>query len=147
MSQNVEESAEQCKKNKWFEVECSIEALGMTKDVVEASLRHHIDKLDHVKNVRVTETKFQETLEVDKPLKNIEKAFSQIVTVKFFAKNLHTLMHVVTLYGPSAIEILGPQSKDIEMGEIQDIANSLASLVHQFAAAGAGGIVMTPEKN
>jgi len=51
------------------------------------------------------------------------------------------------LYGPSAIEVLSPPNKQVSAGEIQNIVNTLAGLLHQFAAAGAGGIVITPSGN
>jgi hypothetical protein len=79
-------------------------------------------------------------------MKNVEEAYSQIAKVKFFAKNLSVLISVVMTYGPSAIEILGPDKKEMKINEVQNIVNLLAGVVHQFAAAGVGGIIITPDK-
>ena len=49
-------------------------------------------------------------------------------------------------YGPSSVEIIGPDKKEISVAETQDIVNLLAGVVHQFAAAGVGGIIITPDK-
>lgn len=134
------------KKEKWFDVWFNIEVLGVNEDVVTSSLKKHVEKMSRVKDVFVYEKEFKPAEKVKNPLKNIEEAYSQVVSVKFFVKRLSTLLNVVLTYGPSSIEILGPDRKDIEIGEVQDIANVLAGLVHQFAAAGAGGIVITPDE-
>ena len=55
------------------------------------------------------------------------------------------LLNAVMTYGPSAIEIVGPNKEEIDISEMQNVANTLAGVVHQFAAAGIGGIVITPK--
>ena len=134
------------RKEKWFEVWFNIEALAVSRDVVESALNKHVEKMKGVRDIFIYEITFSEIIKVDKPMKNIEEAYSQIVKVKFFVKTLSTLMSVVMTYGPSSIEILGPDKKDISVAETQDIVNLLAGIVHQFAAAGVGGIVITPDK-
>jgi len=34
----------------------------------------------------------------------------------------------------------------MKIDEVQNIANLLAGVIHQFAAAGVGGIIITPDK-
>ncbi len=134
------------RKEKWFEVWFSIEALAVDKEVVENALKKHVEKMKAIKDVFVYETDFSEIIKVEKPMKNVEEAYSQVARVRFFAKTLSLLISVVMTYGPSSIEIISPDKKDISIAEIQDIANLLAGIVHQFAAAGVGGIVITPDK-
>jgi hypothetical protein len=134
------------KKENWFDVWFSIEALGIREEVVIDALKNHIEKMAHVKDVFVYEKAFKDVRRVENPLKDVKEAYSQVVNVKFFVKNLSTLLNVVLTYGPSSIEVMGPGRKDIDASEVQDIANVLAGLVHQFAAAGAGGIVITPQE-
>jgi len=93
----------------------------------------------------VFEAQFSETTKVDNPMKGVAEAYSQIVNVKLFVKNLLSLMNIVMVYGPSSIEIMGPDSKKVDMSEMQNIVNNVAGIVHQFAAAGVGGIVITPK--
>ncbi|MEM7819433.1 MAG: hypothetical protein QXD48_01230 [Candidatus Aenigmatarchaeota archaeon] len=133
------------RKEEWFEVWFSIEALGTTKEIVEESLKTHIEKMKNVKGAFVYDTKFYDIQKVENPIKNVKEGYSQVVEIKFFVKNLITLLNMVMVYGPSAIEILGPKKKNIEISEIQNIANMLAGIVHQFAAAGVGGIIITPK--
>jgi hypothetical protein len=134
------------KRDNWYDVFFAIEALGLTEEVVSSSLKRHTEKLSHVKDLFVYEQEFTGTDKIKNPMKNVEEAYVQVVRIKFFVKDLATLLRVVLTYGPSAVEIMGPRKKDIAMGEIQDISNILAGLVHQFAAAGAGGIIITPEE-
>ena len=75
-----------------------------------------------------------------------QEAYSQVVELKLFAKDLPALVNTVILYGPSAIEIIGPNNKKVSAEEMQNLTNIVAGVVHQFAAAGVGGIVLTPDR-
>jgi hypothetical protein len=97
--------------------------------------------------VLIEKTEFHSVQEVKNPPKPLKRGWSQIVNVTLLTKDLYSLVQTVMLYGPSAIEILSPPNKQVSAGEIQNIVNTLAGLLHQFAAAGAGGIVITPSGN
>ena len=144
---DIKDEISRRKREKWFDAAFAIEVLGINEDVAKSSLEKHVEKMSHVKDMFVYEKKFMEIKRVQNPMKGVEEAYSQVVNVKFLVKKLSTLLNVVLAYGPSSVEILGPEKKDIDIGEIQDVSNVLAGLVHQFAAAGAGGIVITPEEN
>lgn len=143
---DVKEQVAKYKKDRWFDVAFSIEVLAITKEVADDSLDKHIKKLSEENGVLVYETSYRDAIRVEKPLRDIQEAYSKVVNMRLLIKNLSVLMHVVVLYGPSSIEVLGPGKKEIELGEVQHVANNLASIVHQFAAAGVGGIVITPER-
>ena len=134
------------KKENWFEVLFAIEALGVTEEVVVDSLKKHVEKLSHVKDVFVYDRQFTYAQNVKNPLQNVPEAYSQVVNVKFFVKDIATLINVVLTYGPSSVEILGPNKKEVSASELQNVANGLAGVVHMFAAAGIGGIVITPDE-
>jgi len=134
------------RKEEWIDVIFHIEAMAVKKDVVESALKQLIENMGHSEDVMIYETNFGKILEVKNPPKNVEKAFSQIVEVRFMVKNVIGLISLATLYGPSSVEILGPDRKSIGMEEMQGLANSVAGLVHQFAQAGIGGLVITPNK-
>lgn len=144
--EKLEEAIKKKRKDNWIEAWFAIEALAVDKGVVESSLRDHVEKLSKVKEVFVYEKKFSEIKKVENPIKGIKEAFSQIVELKLFVKDVFSLINIVIVYGPSSVEIIGPKNKEIKVEEIQRIANVLAGLVHQFASAGIGGIVITPEK-
>lgn len=147
MDESIKEEIKKKRKDNWFELLFSIEALAVNQEVVESSLQEHVNKIKKTENVFVYETNFYETKEVEKPFKNVEKAYSQIVSMKLFIKDLFTLLNTVILFGPSSIEVLGPDKKEISLSEVQNVANQIAGLVHQFAAAGLGGmLIMAPKK-
>ncbi len=140
------EQIDKKRKEKWFELMFTIEALAIEKEIVEKSLKTHVEKLNNVKNVFVYETEFLDTIKVEKPLKNVEEAHSSIVKLKLFIRDLPSLIHVVMAYGPSSVEVIGPKKIEVDLYQIQDITNLLSGIVHQFAAAGVGGIIITPDK-
>ena len=143
---DLAEQIKEKRKEKWFDVWFSIEALAVEKSVVENALAAHVEKRGDIRDILIYEKEFSETIKVENPMKNVAEAYSQIAKVKFFAKSLTTLISVVLTYGPSAVEILGPDRHEMKIDEVQGIANLLAGVVHQFAAAGVGGIIITPDK-
>jgi hypothetical protein len=137
----VKEFADQ----KWMQVEFTFEVLAMNDLLVKKSLKEHVEKFTSVKGVYVFEKEFSEVEEIENPLPHIERAFSQIVTIKAMVRDLKTLIAISISYGPSSIEVLEPRKLDINIGEVQDVANMVSGIIHQIAAAGLGGIVATPK--
>ncbi|MBI4895633.1 MAG: hypothetical protein HY831_04025 [Candidatus Aenigmarchaeota archaeon] len=136
------------RKKELIEVWFAIEAVGVTKEAIEDSMKNHISKLEKVSEMQIYDKVFRpiEKLEDISFLpKNITEAWSQVVELKFFVKKFDDLINIIYVYGPSAVEVLGPESKKISIQEMQDISNTLAGLLHQFAAAGVGGVVITPK--
>ena len=140
------EEIDKKRKEKWYEAIFMIEALGIEKEVVKNALERHLDKMSQVRNVYIFEKAFGEIQKVENPMKDVKEAYSQIVETKLLVKDLFTLLSVVLVYGPSSVEIIGPEKKEINIDEVQNVSNILAGIVHQFAAAGAGGIVISPDK-
>jgi hypothetical protein len=141
--ENVKEEINRKKEENWIDTWFAIETLAVDKEIVENALKRHIEKLAKAPGVFVYASKYSETEKVENPLKNVKEAFSQVAEVKLFIKNVPTLINIVLMYGPSSVEILGPNNKDIKINEMQDVANLLAGLVHQFASAGVGGVVIS----
>ena len=134
------------RKDGWIEAWFAIEALAVDKETTVAALKNHAEKLSNAKDTLVYETKFSEATRVENPLPNVKEGYSQVVEVKLFVKNIYAMINVVVLYGPSSIEILGPAKKEAKLDELQSLCNLLSGLLHQFAAQGAGGIVISPGK-
>ena len=144
--EKLEEEIKKKRKDNWIEAWFAIEALAAESGVVEASLKRHVEKLLGARDVLLYDKKFSEIKRVENPMKNIKQGFSQIAELKLLVKDIFTLINIVIVYGPSSVEIISPSSKEMKIEEIQRIANVLAGLVHKFAAAGVGGIIITPEK-
>ena len=148
MDEDKRDKINELKKKQWLEVWVAIEAVAGKKDVVEESLKNHIAKIERVPNVYVYDKIIREAEKIEDISflpKDVTEAWSQVVELKFFIKKFSDLINMIYMYGPSAIEILGPDSREIKLDEMQDIANTLAGLMHQCAAAGVGGIVITPK--
>ncbi len=143
---DLKEEVSNRKKDKWIEAWFAIEALGIEKDKTEEALTFHIEKLKNTKDTLVFEIAFKEITKAENPIKDVKEAYSQIVDVKLMVKNIYTLFILTMLYGPSSIEILSPEKIELNMDEIQDTTNLIAGVIHQFASAGVGGIVITPGK-
>ena len=143
---SMQDHIKEKRKEKWFEALFVIEALAIEKDIVEKSMKAHVEKMEKLRDVLVYETNYLDVIKVEKPMKDIEEAYSQVVKVRFFAKNLVILLSMVMAYGPSSVEILGPDKHEIKAEEAQNVSNLLAGVVHQFAAAGLGGMIITPDK-
>lgn len=141
----MEEEIKKKRKEQWIEAWFAIEALATSKETVENALKTHVENLGHAKDTFVYDKKLSEIKHVENPLKDVAEGFSQVAEIKLFAKNVFALVSLVLLYGPSSIEILSPNEKEINISELQDMCNLLAGLMHQFAAAGVGGMVITPK--
>jgi hypothetical protein len=144
MTDEKKEEIRKKQKEKWFDVWFAIEAVSMDKGTLENALKTHIEKLSAAKNTYVYDVKYHELKDIDNPVKGVEKAHTQVADVKLFVKDLLSLVNIIMLYGPSAIEIIGPDRKEIHLEEVQRIANTIAGIMHQFAAAGVGGMIIKP---
>ena len=79
---------------------------------------------------------------VEKPFKNVDIAYSYIVEVEFVAQSFERLVWAVMTFCPSSIEILEPENMKLDMGDAQNVLNSISDIIHRFAAMGIGGIVV-----
>lgn len=120
----------------WFDV------LAITKEAAEESLKEHVNKLKKIENCLVIKEKYEETIEQEKPLPKIDKAYSKAVEVELLTKDLETLLQIVIFFAPSAVEVIEPKEYKIKAGTIQTLMNTVADLLHRFAAQGVGGVVI-----
>ncbi|MBI5332859.1 MAG: hypothetical protein HZB65_04755 [Candidatus Aenigmarchaeota archaeon] len=145
MNEETKDKINELKKKGWLDVWFAFDVLGVNQEIVEQSLGNHISKLEKLSVVFIYNKEFKTAEKVETPPKGVEEAWSKVIELKLFIKSFTDLINIIYLYGPSAIEILSPNSKELKLEELQDIANTMAGLMHQFAAAGAGGIVITPK--
>jgi len=129
-------------KEGWIKAWFAIEVMGSSKEITENALKNHIEKMSRAKDLLILDKRFLDIEKIETKDKNFKEAYSQVVEVTLLIKDLFSLIVAVVLYGPSAIEILEPKEKKIKIDEIQNISNFIAGLMHQFAQAGPGGIVI-----
>jgi hypothetical protein len=129
----------------WIRVWAAIEVMAVNKDVTKKALKKHLEKLKKEKGIHIFKEKFDKIEKVEHPPRNIKEAYSQVVEIEFIIDGIRNLVHFVFLYGPSAVEILEPSTIKSKIGEVQDMLNTIATIIHQYAARGVGGIVVSPK--
>ena len=140
--ENVPEDVKRKVKDGWIRSWMMIEVLAVTEEAAKTALEKHIKKMGREKRTIIYNKKFHEIKKVEKPLPNIEKAYSHVAELELVTQAYDQLIYLVMNYGPSSIEILEPEKLKIGMGEAQSILNSIAEMIHKFVAAGIGGIVI-----
>lgn len=139
----LDEEVKKRMKDGWIKVGFMIEAMAISGEAVESALKKHVEKMEKEKGVLIIKKDFKPNTEVEKPLPNIEKGYSQVVDVELVAESFDKLVYMSMNYGPSAIEILEPDKITLDFGEAQGILNSIASIMHTFAAMRGGGVLVS----
>lgn len=141
-NENVQEKIEKgwILSRMWFEV------MAVDKKITKKSLAEHVKKLKAMQDTKIVEEKFESVKSVDNPPKGIEKAFTQIVEEQVLTKNIETLLLLVMMFAPSGVEVIEPKEMKIGIDTLQTIMNSVADMMHRFAASGVGGIVISGAK-
>lgn len=140
------EETEEKTKEGWIKAWMMFEVLAINEDTTKKSLEGLLNRLDDDGRIKLYKKEFGEIKEVEKPIKNIEKGYSLTSEIELVSKNFDNLVQVVIEFGPSAIEILEPSKIGIDAGEAQIILNTVSHVMHQFAAAGTGGMVLVRGK-
>jgi hypothetical protein len=135
-----EESDEKVREG-WIRAWMMFEVLAVNEETTKRSLETLINKLDKDVRVKIYNKSFGDIKRVERPMPNIELGYSLTCEVELISKKFDNLVQIVTEYGPSAIELLEPSKIGLDIGEGQSILNSISKMMHDFAAAGAGGIV------
>lgn len=125
----------------WLRVWMMFEVLAINEKTTRESLESLMNRLEKDSRVKMYKKEFGEIKKVEKPLPNIDYGCSLTCEVELISKKFDDLVQIVIEYGPSAIELLEPLKFNINAGEAQAVLNSISQIMHDFAAAGAGGIV------
>lgn len=138
----TKESADEKVSGGWIRAWLAFEALAVKEDITRDTLNHLLNKLDNDNRVKLYKKDFGNAVRRDKPVKGVDFGYSCTAEVEIVAKNLENLIQIVMEYGPSSIEVLAPSMISIGTGEAQNIINQVAAMMHSFAQAGVGGIVV-----
>lgn len=137
----LEEGINEKIKEGWLKAWMMFEVLAINEKVTKESLESLMNKLEKDSRIKMYKKEFGEIKKVEKPLPNIEFGYSLTCEIELISKKFDNLVQIAIEYGPSAIELLEPSKLNINAGEAQAILTSISQLIHNFAAAGAGGIV------
>ncbi|MDD5416389.1 MAG: hypothetical protein PHU12_00255 [Candidatus Aenigmarchaeota archaeon] len=130
----------------WIRAWFAFEVLAGKESKAKSALTELMDKLDHDGRVKLYKKDFSEIKEIKKPIKDIEVGYSMACDIELIANRFEDLIKVVIEYGPSASEILEPANLEMKVGEAQGVLNTVSQMMHRFAAAGLGGIVVLGKK-
>jgi hypothetical protein len=137
----IKQEADEKVREGWLRASMIFEVLAINEKTTKDSLEELINRIEKDNRIKLYKKEFGEIRKVEKPLPNIEFGYSLTCDIELISKKLDDLAQVVSEYGPSAIELLEPLKLNINAGEAQTILNLISSIMHEFAAAGAGGIV------
>jgi hypothetical protein len=142
MDEKVAERVEKRIKDGWIKSTMMIEVLAVTEKAARNSLKKHVEKMEKEDKVMIYRKDFKKVDKVEEPLPNIPEAYSTVVELELLTQNYDKLVYMIMSYAPSSVEILEPKNIKLDMGEAQGILNSIAELIHKFAAAGIGGVII-----
>lgn len=129
-------------KDGWIRNIMIIEVLASSEEAAKKSLEDHVSKMEKEKNVMIINRSYNDVKKVDNPHPTLDVGYSYIVELETIMKNLEMLIYVSMTYAPSSIEIIEPDKLNIDIGEAQAILNSVAEMIHKFAAVGIGGVII-----
>jgi hypothetical protein len=124
----------------------AFEVLSGKEEMTKKSLTEHLEKLDNLKGVKLYKKQFSDVKRVEKPLRGLEVGFSYVCESEFIVKDMEELISVVLNFGPSSLEILEPKEIKLNVSKAQAVVDLVASVMHRYAAAGLGGIVVAGAK-
>lgn len=144
MDNKTKEKADKKMKEGWIRAWMMIECMAINPEAAKSALETHVRKMGKENKIIIYKQDFKKIQELEKPLrgKNIDKAYSLVVEIEMVSETFEKLIYLVMNYAPSALEILEPENLKIDAGEAQGILNSISDLMHTFAAAGVGGVVV-----
>lgn len=130
----------------WIHAKMFFEVLAVNEETTKESLRKHIDTMKKMENFKIVSEKLGDIVKVEKPPKKFKEAYSQIAEVDVVVSNLENLLYSVIFFGPSSIEIVEPKEYTLDQTGAQAMMNAVAEIMHRYAAAGTGGIVISTKK-
>jgi len=132
----------------WIHARLYFEVLGADPEVAKKSLKDHLSTVKKMDKIKIVSERYEEVEKLAEPPKKFKgkEAYSQFVEVEAVVSSVENLLYAVVFFGPSSVEIIGPKEMKIKLEEAQSMANAMAEVMHRYAAAGAGGIVINTKR-
>jgi len=119
------------------------EAVGAEKEGVVKSLDNHIENIESEKGVEITEIEKEQATEIENPHESLEKGYSQLIEMRADFESFQKVVESVINYGPTYVQMEGPDKYELDLRESQDTLQSVANTMHQYAQMGAGGVLIS----
>ncbi len=142
-----EEKAQELMDKGWIKSWMLFEVQAVTKDVLKKAIKNHISKIKKEKGVKIVNEKLSDFNELEASAllkqKGVDKVYSVVAELIVVYKDFEILTNNVINYGPSAVEILGPEKITLRMRDAQNVLASIADMMHKYALAGRGGVIIS----
>ncbi|MBU4246552.1 MAG: hypothetical protein ABIF85_02550 [Nanoarchaeota archaeon] len=143
----ISEEEQKLLENGWIKTWLLFEVVAVKKEVAESALKEHIGKLKKEAAIKVIDENFT-SIDLVEPAEHLKaqgitETWSQIVEIIVCAKDFEALMNMVVTYAPTAVEIMAPAKITLDMRSAQNALATVADMIHKFAAAGIGGMLIS----
>lgn len=119
------------------------EALAADEEGLEEAMDDHVEKLKSEDDLEIVELQRDDITEVKDPHPQLDKGYSTVVEVKAKVERFSKAVSVTLNYGPTYVQIEGPEKFELDMKDAQDSLQRVADTMHQYAQQGAGGVVVS----
>lgn len=121
------------------------EAVGAEEQAVEESINDHINAMETEDDIEITKREEGDTEEVKDPHPGLEKGYSKVLELEADFESFQKAIESVINYGPTYVQIEGPDNFEMGLKEAQETLQSVATTMHQYAQMGAGGVLISRE--
>ncbi len=131
----------------WIKALLIFDTQAVKKEAVKELLKGHLEKMRKLESIKIAEEKFS-SVEKTEPVpqikeRGITEVYSQVLEVVVLAKDFEALVNLAISFGPTAIEILEPETITLTIRQAQNSLLSMVEIMHMFASAGVGGFVLS----
>ncbi|MFB6190148.1 MAG: hypothetical protein ABEJ91_01110 [Candidatus Nanohaloarchaea archaeon] len=119
------------------------EAVAPDRDSLKESLEEHIEMLETEDDIEIIESEIDEVSEVKDPHPGLDKGYSQVAEIRVEVEGFDRAIETVVNYGPTYVQIEGPEKYEMSMREMQDSLQNVANTMHQYAQMGPGGVLIS----
>ncbi len=119
------------------------EAVAADKQTVEDSMENHVDLLEEENGVQILSLEKEDIKEVENPHPTLDTGFSQVIETQVEAEDFARAVKLVINYGPTYVQIEGPDPIEMNLKESQQALQEVANIMHQYAQQGAGGVIVS----
>ncbi|MFB6213088.1 MAG: hypothetical protein ABEJ07_00785 [Candidatus Nanohaloarchaea archaeon] len=119
------------------------EAVAPDEGSLKDSLEDHIEMLETEDDIDIVESEIDDVSEVKDPHPGLDKGFSQVAEIRVEVEGFDRTVETVINYGPTYVQIEGPEKYEMSMREMQDSLQNVANTMHQYAQMGPGGVLIS----
>ncbi len=130
----------------WIKTWMIFEVQAAEKGVCVSALKKHVKDMASEPSVEVTQESFTDVDDIEVPeglkQRGVKALFTQVCEVTLMAKEFEALVNIVINYAPTAVEVMAPEKIVLTMRDAQNSLVSLSDMMHKFARAGVGGMMI-----